>query len=253
MAAEQSQEEYADWRARQKERERERRRMRDRQRRQSMSLEEREKHLARRRKNYQLRRQRAANVQLGTFQQTDVNISSNVMSSTIAGDESEIQNDDLALVCVSEPAGRHQSNCVMQDGFGEAYEKQDSLITKYDGETTFHDETYKYPRIPSLNQIKQLARRLNSSADKSSAYSGGNGAHVVINEEMVNPLCVGGRRIRLIHIKHLARTLHSNRVKTSEQNQLCKTQGQYNVIQREIPDQMPNDGAFWNGQSNDAA
>ncbi|WCJ28142.1 hypothetical protein M5689_009850 [Euphorbia peplus] len=45
----------------QKEQERERRRIRDRQRRQSMTLEEREKHLARRRKNYQLRRQRAEN------------------------------------------------------------------------------------------------------------------------------------------------------------------------------------------------
>ncbi|XP_025015726.1 uncharacterized protein LOC8273264 isoform X2 [Ricinus communis] len=45
----------------QKEQERERRRIRDRQRRQSMSVEEREKHLARRRRNYQLRRLRADN------------------------------------------------------------------------------------------------------------------------------------------------------------------------------------------------
>ena len=48
----------------QKEQERERRRLRDRQRRQAMSVEEREKHLARRRKNYQLRRLRAENAKL---------------------------------------------------------------------------------------------------------------------------------------------------------------------------------------------
>lgn len=41
-----------------REQERERRRMRDRQRRQSMTLEQKEKHLARRRRNYQLRRER---------------------------------------------------------------------------------------------------------------------------------------------------------------------------------------------------
>ena len=39
--------------------ERERRRMRDRQRRQSMTVEQRERHLARRRRNYQIRRLRA--------------------------------------------------------------------------------------------------------------------------------------------------------------------------------------------------
>ena len=43
----------------QREEERERRRMRDRQRRQSMTIEQRERHLARRRRNYQLRRLRA--------------------------------------------------------------------------------------------------------------------------------------------------------------------------------------------------
>lgn len=41
------------------EEERERRRMRDRQRRRSMTLEQRERHLARRRRNYQLRRLRS--------------------------------------------------------------------------------------------------------------------------------------------------------------------------------------------------
>ncbi|KAL0738170.1 hypothetical protein Bca4012_014380 [Brassica carinata] len=44
----------------------ERRRLRDRERRQSMSQDERERHLARRRKNYQLRRQRAEVSRIGS-------------------------------------------------------------------------------------------------------------------------------------------------------------------------------------------
>lgn len=40
--------------------------MRDRQRRESMTAEEREKHLARRRRNYQLRRQKAGNAHSGS-------------------------------------------------------------------------------------------------------------------------------------------------------------------------------------------
>lgn len=178
MATEHSPEEYADWRTRQKERERERRRMRDRQRRQTMSIEEREKHLARRRRNYQLRRQRAANAQLG-FQHTNMNI-----SNVSAGVELDIQNDSLAFACVSKP--RLHSNYEMQDGFDEPYKEQNDLVTKCDGETTHH-ESYTYPRIPRLNQIKQFARRLGSSVDKSSLDSQGIGAHV-INEEMLNPL-----------------------------------------------------------------
>ncbi|XP_010686701.1 uncharacterized protein LOC104900869 [Beta vulgaris subsp. vulgaris] len=51
----------------QREKEREKRRLRDRLRRQNMSQEQREKHLARRRRNYQLRRLRAQN----SNQQTD--------------------------------------------------------------------------------------------------------------------------------------------------------------------------------------
>lgn len=121
MATEQSRE-HADWRARQKERERERRRMRDRQRRQSMSVEEREKHLARRRKNYQLRRQRAANAQLG-FDQTRM--------SNVTRVESETLNDNLAIVCVSDV--NVQSYPALQDGFSEAYEKEEASIMKFDG------------------------------------------------------------------------------------------------------------------------
>lgn len=50
----------------QMEKERERRRLRDRERRSSMSIEQREKHLARRRRNYQLRRLRSRNVRTST-------------------------------------------------------------------------------------------------------------------------------------------------------------------------------------------
>nr|XP_027085984.1 uncharacterized protein LOC113707843 [Coffea arabica] len=209
MATDESQE-YADWRARQKERERERRRMRDRQRRQSMSLEERERHLARRRRNYQLRRQRAANAQLG-FQQTHVNLSN--ASSEV---ESDVQNDNLALVSL--PEFTVQSNCgTFEDGFGGAYEKHASVI-KFDGETTLH-ESHKYPRILRFNRIKQLARRLNSPVDKTG--TDGDSRQIgaaVTNEEIVNPHCVTGRKIRLIHVKHLARALHSNVGKTLQQN-----------------------------------
>lgn len=59
LAMEEDSAERPESRRRQREEERERRRMRDRLRRQSMTLEQRERHLARRRRNYQLRRLRA--------------------------------------------------------------------------------------------------------------------------------------------------------------------------------------------------
>ena len=51
----------------QREQERELRRVRDRQRRQSMTVEQRERHLARCRRNYQLRRLRVENAKAGDF------------------------------------------------------------------------------------------------------------------------------------------------------------------------------------------
>lgn len=65
MAMEESAE-RSDIRRMQREQERERRRIRDRQRRQSMTLEQRERHLARRRRNYQLRRLRAETSRVGS-------------------------------------------------------------------------------------------------------------------------------------------------------------------------------------------
>lgn len=65
MAMEESAE-RSELRRMQREQERERRRIRDRQRRQSMTLEQRERHLARRRRNYQLRRLRAETARVGS-------------------------------------------------------------------------------------------------------------------------------------------------------------------------------------------
>ena len=87
-----------------KELERERRRIRDRQRRQSMSLEDREKHLARRRRNYKLRRQRAETARLNPppptqFQQTSISTIQLPLSNAITcvSDVSQV-NASSALV-----------------------------------------------------------------------------------------------------------------------------------------------------------
>lgn len=78
------------WRNVQKEKERERRRIRDRLRRQTMSLEEREKHLARRRRNYQLRRQKVLNNSFSSYQ--------NYESTTSAGNSNEEENQAIVPV-----------------------------------------------------------------------------------------------------------------------------------------------------------
>ncbi|XP_021766655.1 pumilio homolog 11-like [Chenopodium quinoa] len=76
MASKQ-QSERLDAHAMQREKERERRRLRDRIRRQNMTQEQRDRHLARRRRNYQLRRLRAQNAKMLSSQQTDTNIKCN--------------------------------------------------------------------------------------------------------------------------------------------------------------------------------
>ena len=75
----------------------ERRRLRDRERRQSMSQDERERHLARRRKNYQLRRQRAEVSRIGSQIQADITGGGNhlaVTSPPLSGDSSTLPLGD---------------------------------------------------------------------------------------------------------------------------------------------------------------
>ena len=106
----------------QREQERERRRIRDRQRRQSMSLEDREKHLARRRRNYQLRRQKADNSQLDSqCEQT----------SAMAGGDYNTMNESQAEIAAPELGV--QSEGITHVSLNRGQDKLDVSSIKFEG------------------------------------------------------------------------------------------------------------------------
>ncbi|KAA8537287.1 hypothetical protein F0562_027026 [Nyssa sinensis] len=181
-----------EWRALQRERERERRRMRDRQRRQSMSLEEREKHLARRRRNYQLRRQRVENAKLDSQQEQ--------------------------YIIGTRANGQERAN---------------ASATKSEGSAaTGVHKSAKYPRRLCLNQIKHLARLLNTPVDNPCGESHQIVADVM-RKERVRRRC-RSRSLRLIHVKRLARALNSCMKDAADKTQLSETQVEENLLQGEI-------------------
>ncbi|XP_059639889.1 uncharacterized protein LOC132282289 [Cornus florida] len=143
--------ERPEWHTLQREQERERRRMRDRQRRQSMSLEQREKHLARRRRNYQLRRQRAENAQLD---------SRHVKTSIAARGELKTQNENQALVADLELSV--QCDVVAHVGFDSGQETLNASATKSEGAEGGGQNSAKLPQRLRLSKIRHLARLLNT-------------------------------------------------------------------------------------------
>ncbi|XP_065853715.1 uncharacterized protein [Euphorbia lathyris] len=165
----------------QKEQERERRRIRDRQRRQSMTLEEREKHLARRRRNYQLRRQRAENAR------SDPSCTTLVPTVSTKTDEFPISvsNVDFSVQCngLDIPA-------------------------------------YKLAQLPSrvrLNHVKHLARSLNLHVNVPTTQRISVDL-IIKGNEIADSSCVPLKGLRLNRVKRLARSLSSGLEKVKEED-----------------------------------
>ncbi|XP_021719898.1 uncharacterized protein LOC110687547 [Chenopodium quinoa] len=163
MASKQ-QAERLDAHAMQREKERERRRLRDRIRRQNMTQEQRDRHLARRRRNYQLRRLRAQNAKMLSSQQTDTSIRSN------ASELELIDHHSASLPILNE------------------------LPTSSETTQGGAQNIRKNPRRLRVSDIRHLARRLH-----------GNGQQH--NEGLLTSCVVNTKRLRLTHVKRLARAV----------------------------------------------
>ncbi|KAL2339260.1 hypothetical protein Fmac_013706 [Flemingia macrophylla] len=145
-----------------REEERERRRLRDRERRQSMTKEERARHLARRRRNYQLRRQRAA----AAFM-------SESLPQTVKGSSIQLEGcpkrlrlnivKQLARNLASVTPGNHQ------------------VAPELISASTANGNTSKPLR---LNRVKRLARSLSISSEKTAPQKNHN--HTEVNGESLH-------------------------------------------------------------------
>ncbi|WCJ38141.1 hypothetical protein M5689_019216 [Euphorbia peplus] len=149
----------------QKEQERERRRTRDRQRRQSMTLEEREKHLARRRRNYQLRRQRAENaarsvVTSSLIDEFHVSVS-NVDDYTVQCHGLEIPASILALL-PTRVRLNHVKRLARSLDYHVNHRVSLDLIIKGND---IADSTCVPLKRLRLNRVKRLARSLSSGSE----------------------------------------------------------------------------------------
>ncbi|KAG8647472.1 uncharacterized protein LOC110622397 isoform X2 [Manihot esculenta] len=138
----------------QKEQERERRRIRDRQRRQSMTIEEREKHLARRRRNYQLRRQRAETARL------DLRVNQNITTSSFSTMLATKSNDYSPMTSVS------IFNAQCNVGLNSGHKNSVDLIIKGNANANSSCVPSKGLR---LNCVKRLARSLKSDLEKATS------------------------------------------------------------------------------------
>ncbi|KAG8385848.1 hypothetical protein BUALT_Bualt03G0087900 [Buddleja alternifolia] len=198
----------SDWRDKKKEQARERRRVWDRKRRLSMSLEEKEKHLAKRRRYYQLRRQKEEN---------DKRHLQRVKTSSRMKLEARIGNNDLVSLPVPELSV--QSDGSMHDGYVNHLEEQNETGDKFEDAVSC-----KFPKNSGrlrINQIRHLARVLNTSVPKSDVFT-------------KESLSVRRKRVRLVHVKRLARALNSPiQRRPSEEDSLSTTPGLENEVRPE--------------------
>ncbi|XP_015901826.3 uncharacterized protein LOC107434846 [Ziziphus jujuba] len=212
MAMEESGE-RSDLRRMQREQERERRRIRDRQRRQSMTLEQRERHLARRRRNYQLRRLRAESSRLG----------SHCADPNIIADANEMAFNNEYDAIDSNPESGFHSDGVNPIGFIQAEEQNAQGLQSVGVEALAHNITSRL----RLSHIRRLARSLNQS--RGEALVTGN--HQVVAEPMqrhqanTTGLQVGDcdlvrstGGLRLNRVKRLARSQNTGTVQTNGQS-----------------------------------
>ncbi|KAL2475748.1 hypothetical protein Adt_36484 [Abeliophyllum distichum] len=194
-----------------KEQDRERRRRRDRERRLSMSLEERERHLARRRRNYQLRRRR----------EEDAKFSQHEIASTTTKYEDSAGNGNLALVPVS--GSSVQSHGARRVEYIDQFENQNVPLNKSEGAEARSHEIPKSSGRLRLNQIRHLARTLNSSEPKSGDNCQQTKVEATLKESATTN-CVPRKTMRLVHVKRLARGLDSPNGKASDQDN-CTIKG----------------------------
>lgn len=163
--------ERADARALQREKERERRRLRDRQRRQNMSQEQREKHLARRRRNYQLRRLRAQNAQLLASQQTHQSM------------------------------GTTPTDLEMIKPHSSAFPQLELPVTSTTQDTHGAQKMKNFPKKLRVTDVKHLARRLHSDGHNQTQED------MTTKANITTLSCASAKRLRLIHVKRLARSI----------------------------------------------
>ncbi|KAF8030488.1 hypothetical protein BT93_E2814 [Corymbia citriodora subsp. variegata] len=131
-----------------REQERERRRMRDRQRRQSMTLEQKEKHLARRRRNYQLRRERK----------------------NLGSDHQSGQTDTAIERGNTGRNNRQVDHCAQQ--FAAQYDRAVSVgfnqVLQNTSAESLRSNSGKSTTGVRLNRLKRLARTANSAPNETS-------------------------------------------------------------------------------------
>ncbi|KAF3451846.1 hypothetical protein FNV43_RR07942 [Rhamnella rubrinervis] len=226
MALEESAE-RSDIRRIQREQERERRRIRDRQRRQSMTLEQRERHLARRRRNYQLRRLRAETSRAGS-QCQDAGLEE--------GGEMVSNNEYEAINYVPEISFH-------SDGVNpvEFIQGQEELSAQNPQTVGVEALAYTLTSRLRLSHIRRLARSLNQSGDKVT------GIHQVVSEVMPRNdantarLQVGDRDLgrstgglRLNRVKRLARALNTGTNETYGQSQQCDKETMNNTSEKNL-------------------
>ncbi|KAI4365031.1 hypothetical protein MLD38_021052 [Melastoma candidum] len=197
------------------EQERERRRMRDRERRQSMTSEQRERHLARRRWNYQLRRQRVKHLESG-FQPGCTNT---ILANNMTG------MNHLRLGGYN-PKSLVHFGYVMPIGSGQVLFKvhgEHSLMPK-GKEPLAYDLTKLQSRL-RLVHVKQFARSLKSPLGELAANNIPILADLIMKGNQVScgkPVHV----VRLNRVKELARGMKCSASKEApEQIPSSKTEG----------------------------
>ncbi|KAJ4704064.1 Zinc finger CCCH domain protein [Melia azedarach] len=153
-----------------------------------MSVEEREKHLARRRRNYQLRRLRAENSKLDSEQTQSEQITHQILALPSASSDLDVD------------VGSHQVGTKF-----ESLEVPPHKLAKFSGQLR-------------LNRLKHLARSMNDSAGDKHGVA----VDVIKGNEASGILPKG---LRLNRVKHLARSLNSAVKETTNQNHSGQVEG----------------------------
>ncbi|XP_039052867.1 uncharacterized protein LOC120194697 [Hibiscus syriacus] len=171
-----------------------------------MSHEEREKHLARRRRNYQLRRQRAETARLYTlpppvqFEET----------SSISTIHSPLSNS------VSSSSPQFNAAAVVDPNHG-----HDRLMLDTRSSQSLEIPAHKLHILPGklrLNRIKHLARAKNDTVCNGLAIGGMMKEYGISN-------CLVSKRLRLSRIKSIARSVNPIVQETYSQNHQSITEG----------------------------
>lgn len=208
-----------------REQERERRRMRDRQRRQSMTLEQKEKHLARRRRNYQLRRERK---NLGSDHQSG-------QTDTAIERGNTGRNNRQVDHCAQQFAAQYDR--AVSVGFNQVLQNTsaESLRSNSGTESLTYDLAKIQKRL-RLIHVKHFARSLKRPLGELTSSNIPIVANLIL-KGTTEANCKSTTGVRLNRLKRLARTANSAPNETSEKNHHDETQGQQKP---EVGEVQPN-------------